>query len=95
MKSAYELAMERLAASDPEAAGPALTDAQKAALQDLEQRYTAKIAEREVFLQKQLLDARRQGDREALAQLETQLRNERGRLRDELEKAKNRVREGR
>ena len=95
MKSAYELAMERLAASDPDAAEPAVTDAQKAALQDLEQRYKAKIAEREVFLQKQLKDARRQGDREAVAQIETQLRNERARLEDEKERAKDRVRQGR
>lgn len=94
MKSAYELAMERLAASDPGAAGPALNADQKEALQEIDQRYKAKVAEREVFLQKQLLEARRQRDREAVEQLETQLRNERARLEDEKEKAKNRVRAG-
>ena len=95
MKSAYELAMERLAANDPDAARPVLTDAQKAELQEIDQRYKAKTAEREVFLQKQLSDARAKGDREALEQLEKQLRNERARLEDEKEAAKNRVREGR
>jgi len=93
MKSAYELAMERLAASDPDAAGPSLSDAQKAELQDIDSRYKAKIAEREVFQQKQLNEARAQGDGEALQQLEKQLRNERARLEDEKEAAKERVRQ--
>lgn len=93
MKSAYELAMERLAASDPDAAGPALSEEQKAALADLDQRYKAKIAEREVFLNKQLTEARTQGDHEALEQIQTQLRNERARLEDEKEREKEKVRQ--
>lgn len=93
MKSAYELAMERLAASDPDT-GPKLSEEQKQQLQEIDQRYRAKIAEREVFLQKQLMDARAQRDGEAVAQIEKQLRNERSRLEDERESAKERVREG-
>lgn len=94
MKSAYELAMERFAASHPEDSERTVTEEQKAALQDIEIRYKAKIAEREVFLQKQLLDARAQGEHEATGQIETQLRNERARLEDEKEAAKERVRRG-
>jgi predicted nuclease with TOPRIM domain len=94
MKSAYELAMERFAESDPDAASTPLSKDQKAALADLDQRFKAKIAEREVFLQKQLKDARAQGDREALEQIQTQLRNERARLEDEREREKEKVRQG-
>ena len=49
MKSAYELAMERLAKSDP-AKGKPLTAAQKARLAELDRVYQGKWAEREIFL---------------------------------------------
>ncbi|MFP4282688.1 MAG: hypothetical protein ACLFR7_07850 [Opitutales bacterium] len=91
MKSAYELAMERLAADDPAAAKP-VTDEQRAALAAVEQRYQAKIAEKEVFLQNKLAEARRARETEAAAQIETQLRNERARLEDEKERAKDKIR---
>ena len=93
MKSAYELAMERFADKNAEPSKP-LTEAQKAELADIDQRYRAKIAEREVFLEKQLKDARAQRDGNAVQQLEVQLRNERARLEDERERAKDRVRRG-
>ena len=48
MKSAYELAMERLAKSDP-SAGP-LTAGQKAQLAEIDRVYKGKWAEREIFL---------------------------------------------
>lgn len=91
MKSAYELAMERLAASDPQA-GSGLNEADKAELQAIEQKFTAKIAEREIFLNKRLAEARAQRDREAFVQIEEQLRNERLRLNEEKEAAKEQVR---
>lgn len=92
MKSAYELAMERFAASDDAPIKP-LTDAQKAELADLDQRYRAKIAEREVFLHKQIAEARR-SDPGSVAAIEKQLLNERARLESERERAKDKVREG-
>jgi hypothetical protein len=91
MKSAYELAMERLQKEDPDS-GVSLTEDQKQALAGLDDKYKAKIAEREVFLNKQLLEARKKGDREAMEQLKTQLRNERLRLQEEREAAKEKVR---
>ena len=48
MKSAYELAMERLEQSAPQ---KKLTDEQKAQIAEIESKFKAKIAEREVFLQ--------------------------------------------
>lgn len=92
MKSAYELAMERLQKDDPDA-GVSLTDEQKHALADLDEKFKAKIAEREVFLNKQLLEARQNGDREAMEQLKTQLRNERLRLQEERDAAKEKIRQ--
>lgn len=91
MKSAYELAMERLEKEDP-GGSVSLTDEQRKALADIDDKYKARIAEREVFLDKQLLEARRNRDREAIEQIETQLCNERIRLEEERESEKNRVR---
>ena len=93
MKSAYELAMERLAKEAPETTRP-LSDAQKQSLAELDRLYQSKIAEREVFLTKQLNEARAGRDLTAIEQIETQLRNERIRLQEEKEAAKDRVRQG-
>ncbi|NDV62389.1 hypothetical protein G0Q06_08005 [Puniceicoccales bacterium CK1056] len=91
MKSAYELAMERLEKDDPEGA-VTLSEEQKEALGDIDTKFKAKIAEREVFLEKQLLEARQSGDPDAIEQIRTQLRNERLRLEEERESAKEKVR---
>jgi hypothetical protein len=91
MKSAYELAMERLEKDDP-GGSPTLTDEQKQALADADIKYKAKIAEREVFLNKQLLEARKSRDANAMEQIKTQLRNERLRLEEEREAAKEKIR---
>ena len=53
MKSAYELALERLKASDPDSV-TTLTEDQKKEIADIDRRYKAKIAEKEIFLQNQL-----------------------------------------
>ena len=47
MKSAYELAMERLNKTAP---SKKLTDNQKKRIAELESEYKAKIADREIFL---------------------------------------------
>ena len=52
MKSAYELAMERLGKADP-AAAP-LSPEQKARLAEIDRIYQGKLAEREIFLKQQL-----------------------------------------
>lgn len=93
MKSAYELAMERLQQADPDAATP-LTEEQKQALAEADQKFKARIAEREIFLKGKILEARRARDGEALRQLEEQLRNEKARLEDERESAKEKIRRG-
>ena len=52
MKSAYELAMERLNSEDPQE--KTLTDEQKLALSEIDEKYRAKAAEREIFLEQKL-----------------------------------------
>ena len=92
MKSAYELAMERLKAAEPDAAP--LTTEQKERLAELDVRYKAKIAEREVFLRKALDEAAERGEAEEVEQISRQMANERARLEDEREAEKERVRRG-
>ena len=95
MKSAYELAMERLNASEKETAPVAkLTAAQKKQLADIDQRYKAKLAEREIFLKQQIAAAQIAGQAEELEKLRDEVRRERLRLAEDCEDEKNRVRRG-
>ncbi len=93
MKSAYELAMERLAKSDPDAAKP-LTAEQKTKLADIDTVYQGKLAEREIFLKQKLEEAMANQDLEAIGQVREQLQSERARLEEEREDEKDRVRKG-
>jgi hypothetical protein len=90
MKTAYELAMERLKQQAPSVK---LTEAQKTALGELESKYKAKLAEREIFLSEQLNKARAEGDYAAIEQLERQLASERRVIQSELEEKKAAVRQ--
>ena len=91
MKSAYELAMERLQKEDPNGV-VSLTDEQKQELAEVDRRFQAQIAEREIFLRKQLAEAQAKGEVEELEQIERQLVNERIRLQEEREAEKDRIR---
>ena len=90
MKSAYELAMERLNKSAPTAK---LTDQQKKDIAELESKYKAKIAERELFVEGERIKAIDKGDGEAIEQLEKQLVSDRKSLQSELEEKKEEVRQ--
>jgi len=90
MKSSYELAMERLNKTAPSAK---ITSEQKKELAELDSRYAAKIAEREIFLKEKLAAAAGKGDYEAFAQLEKQLVSERKTFRAELEEKKEKIRQ--
>jgi hypothetical protein len=91
MKTAYELAMERLNKTAP---GVKLTPAQKKQLAELDSKYAAKIAEREISLKDEIVRAIDAGDSEKREQLQQQLVNERTALRAELEEKKERARQG-
>jgi len=83
--------MERLAKSDPEASRP-LTPEQKTRLAEIDRVYQGKLAEREIFLKKQLDDALAAGNADEVAKIQKQLVNERARIEEEREEEKERVR---
>ena len=89
MKTAYELAMERLSKTAPTVK---LTDEQKRELADLDSQCAAKIAERELFLKGEMVKAMDKGDGEAVEQLEKQLVSDRKSLRAEFDEKKEKVR---
>jgi hypothetical protein len=90
MKSAYELAMERLNQTAPTTK---LSAAQKAELAELDSVYAAKIAEREIALNAEIVKA--DGDWEKADAAREQLARERKKLQSELEEKKERVRQNR
>ena len=89
IKSAYELAMERLGKQSP---ARVLTDAQKAKLAEIEKKYTAKIAEEEITLKPKVAAARAKGDEEGAQKIEEQLRTQIDKLRRKMEADKDAVR---
>lgn len=91
MKSAYQLAMERLNKTEPPVK---LTAQKKKELAELDSVYAAKIAEREIFLKDQIGKAIEKRDIEAIEQIEKQISSERKRLQTELEEKKELVRQG-
>jgi ComEC/Rec2-related protein len=93
MKSAYELAMERLDKSDPSARTP-LTAEKKARLAEIDRVYKGKLAEREIFLQKQLEEALSAQKFEDVEKIRVQLNSEKARFDEDREAEKERVRRG-
>ena len=90
MKTAYELAMERLSKSSP---ATKLTAGQKKEIAELESKTAAKIAERELFLTGEITKAIDRNDDKAVEQFEKQLVNNRKSLRADLEEQKQKVRQ--
>lgn len=90
MKSAYELAMERLAASDGDR--KTITEEQKAKLAEIDEKYRAKIAEREVFLTPKIATAKTSGNFSDAKDLSKQLASEKARLEEERETKKDAIR---
>jgi len=91
MKSAYELAMERLNKTAPTVK---LTDEQKKEIAELESKAAAKMAERELFIKGEITKAVNKGELEAVEQLEKQLVSDRKSIQADLEEKKAKVREG-
>ena len=89
MKSAYELAMERLNKAAPSVK---LTAQQKKEIAELESKCAAKIAERELFIKGEIAKAVDRSEFEAIAQLEKQLVSDRKSLQADLEEKKAKVR---
>jgi len=89
MKSAYELAMERLNKTAPTVK---LTAAQKSEIAELESQYAAKIAAREIALKDEIAKLAAAGEGEKVEATRQQLAHERKKLQSELEDKKEKVR---
>ncbi len=89
MKSAYELAMERL---EKQAPTQKLTEAQKAEIAEIESIAKSRVAEKELFLGEQIAKARARGQFDEVASIEKQLAAELRRIQEESEEKKDRVR---
>jgi nitroimidazol reductase NimA-like FMN-containing flavoprotein (pyridoxamine 5'-phosphate oxidase superfamily) len=89
MKSAYELAMERLAKNQPIVT---LTADQKKQLAEVDSTFKARIAEKELFLKGEIEKAQATGKFEDAELLEKQLTSEIRRLREESEAKKEKLR---
>jgi len=89
MKSAYDLAMERLQKASPSVT---LTEDQKKQIAEIDSTFRAKIAEREVFLKDQIQKAQNTGKFEEAESLEKQLATEIRRLQEDCEAKKEKLR---
>jgi len=90
MKSAYELAMERLEKESPQVK---ISDEKKQEIADIDSKYRAKIAERELFLKGKLEEVHAEGDLSAAAQIEDELAREIRSLEARCEEQKESARE--
>ena len=89
MKSAYELAMERL---EKKAPSMALTDEQKAQIAEIESTFKARMAERELFLKGEITKAITAGNSEEAETLQKQLSIDLRRLQEDAEANKEKLR---
>ena len=89
MKSAYELAMERLQKGSPSVT---LTAEEKAQLAEVDSSFNAKIAERKIFLSDQIKKAAAAGKFDELESLEKQLTVDVRRLEEDCETKKETLR---
>tara|TARA_B100001093_G_scaffold225255_1_gene215895 strand:- start:1028 stop:1309 length:282 start_codon:yes stop_codon:yes gene_type:complete len=90
MKSAYELAMERLQESDPDK--QQVTDEMRKALAAVDEKFDAKVAERKIFLTQKLATATANQDLQEVELIQKQISNEKARLEEERENAKDKIR---
>ena len=89
MKSAYELAMERLQKGSPSVT---LTAEQKAQLAEVDSSFNAKIAERKIFLSDQIKKAAAGGKFDEVESLGKQLAADVRRLEEDCENKKEKLR---
>lgn len=90
MKSAYELAMDRLQKNAPTLV---LSETQKEEIAEIESAAVAKVAEKELFLQDELAKEKARGNFAEMDSLQKQLTYETARIREDAETKKERVRQ--
>jgi hypothetical protein len=92
MKSAYELAMERLEKQSPT---HKLSEQQKSEIAEIDSVTRSKIAEREVFLRGEIDKAHATGNDGEAQELEEQLARDLRRLQEDGEEKKEKIRQQR
>jgi hypothetical protein len=90
MKSAYELAMERL---ERQAPTRQLSEKQKSEIAEIESTYRARLAERELFLKGEIAKSLAAGKIDEADSLQKQLAMDTRRLNEECETRKAKARE--
>lgn len=93
MKSAYELAMERFNAENPNQ-DTQLSEGQKQELADLDKKYSARLAESKIAHQQRLAEANAKGDFQDAAKAQEELKVDLARIESDREVAKDKVRKG-
>ncbi len=93
LKSAWELALEKLDAADDMAVAK-LTDEQKETIAEIRRKYQAKIAEAEIGSQSDVRKAVQVGDHEAVAKVQARLQGEKRKFDERMESEIDRVRAG-
>ncbi len=88
MKTAYEIALEKMGLNAPT---PRLSDEQKKKLAELDSLYAARIAESELKYRQQIEAAAGRGDFDEMERLQQELVNERKKLKTELEQKKDAI----
>ena len=83
--------MERLQKTSPSLS---LTEEQKKELAEIDSKYRAKMAEKELFLRDQILKAQNEGKPDDIDSLEKQLASDVRRLHEECDAAKEKLRGG-
>ena len=92
MKSAYELAMERL--EKEQGASRTLTGGQKAAIAEVESRMKAKLAETEILFGQKITSAVAAGNGEEVRRLQEEKARDVARARERAEEEKEAIRKG-
>ncbi len=87
MKSAYEIAMEKLRKQDEEHGeqGSSLSPKQKEQIAEIRRTYEARLAELEILHQSQMRKAREKGDPQGAATAEEGYRRDRAQMREAME----------
>lgn len=88
MKSSFELAMERMGGDDTP-----LSDEQKKQIAEIDSKYKAKVAERKIFLEKNISDLLQQEKHEEIDKLRKQVTEEIVSLENKVEKEKEKIHE--
>jgi len=88
MKSAYELAMDRMGGGDDKP----LTDEQKEQIAEIDTKFKAKIAERKILLEKSVDDAVAKGDQAEAEEARKILVQEISSLEEKAESEKDKIR---